>query len=365
MSSRYDIRKAYSDDSERLLELIRLSPQEGSIKLNFERKPDYFYATHTTTSDSEVWVMEDTSKNILIAVFSIGKRLVYLNGHKQWVRYGSDLRIHPDYQGGRMLYRLFQCYKTLVKNDWMQTVILEENDKSINTVSSGRLSLPNYFPFGRIITYSIDCHKNIKSSVFYSVRRASVKDIPLMQEYFNQQAALKQFYPYCDFSKIESQDGYYRDMKISDMFLVFNRNELVGMCGAWDQKGFKQTVFHEYKGMMKFIRLINNALRVLIGGIYLPKPGEIGRYLILHSILVNNNEPQIFESLLSFIQKQYCHSHSDAMTFGFDERDPLNQACKKLKGFKLFSKQYLASYESDPRLTLNQDMLFYPEVGRL
>ena len=91
MSLRYNIRRAQLEDSPALLDLINETPQQGNISLNFERMPNFFHATHTTTSDPEVWLMEDTQEKKLAASFSIGKRLVYVNGEKRWTRYGLSL----------------------------------------------------------------------------------------------------------------------------------------------------------------------------------------------------------------------------------------------------------------------------------
>ena len=365
MSSKFEVRRACHEDSTQLLALMAGTSQEGSIELNFERSPNYFYATEISTSDPDVWVMEDSASNELAAVFSIGKRWVYVNGVKELVRYGSDLRIHQDYQGGRTLYQLFKHYKDLMQSDWMQTVILEENDASINTVSSGRLNLPTYYPFGRIVTHSIDSSRSIFSDLANQVRPATQSDVGIMQDFFNANAPLKQFYPHYDFSLIGSDHAYYRDIKFEDIFLLFKENRLAGMCGAWDQKKFKQTRFVSYKGVMKFLRVMNNIKTYFSGGILLPKPGQCGDYITLHSILLEDNDSRLFLGLLSAIQQAYENRKYDAITFGLDEKDPLNASCKHLKGIRLYSQHFLASYGSNPVVDVINQPIFYPEVGRL
>ena len=113
MSQRFEIRPAQPNDSSGLLKLIDQTPQEGQVKLNFERNPDFFYATEVTTTEPDVWVMIDHNNAILMASFSIGKREVFVGGKKRMTRYGNDLRIHQEYRGGRTLIRISKKYIVL------------------------------------------------------------------------------------------------------------------------------------------------------------------------------------------------------------------------------------------------------------
>ena len=139
MSRRFEIRMAEPRDSAALIKLIDQTPQDGQVRLNFERNPDFFYATHVTTTAPEIWVMIDIKNNVLLASFSIGTREVFVNGKARVTRYGNDLRIHKDYRGGRTLISLFKKYREVMQNEWMQTVILDDNKAYINSVGSGRL----------------------------------------------------------------------------------------------------------------------------------------------------------------------------------------------------------------------------------
>lgn len=365
MSPRFEIRQAQETDTNALMQLINETPQEGKVHLNFERKPDFFHATQVTTTEPDVWVMLDQKNNKLAAAFSIGKREVYVKGEKRLTRYGNDLRVHQDYQGGRTLFRLFKKYRELMQDEWMQTVILDENKASIDTVASGRSLLPTYHAAGQFITHMIDLKKKHKHTANKQVRRACKKDIAEIQHFFDQNASQKEFYPCYDFSKIGSDEPYYRDIRIDDLFLAYQDDELEGVCGVWDQKAFKQTRFVAYKGNMKVLRHINNWNSKLFGGIRLPKAGNLSNYISLHSILCKDNDVSIFSDLLNSVLHNFHASEYDALIFGFDKRDPLHQASKGLKGYTLLSNHYLASYGSDPAKDMDQDRLFYLEPARL
>ena len=366
MTQRFHIRRAEKEDSEALITLINDTPQQGNITLNFERSPNFFHATETTTSEPEVWLMEDRSEQRLAASFSIGKRHVYINGEKVLTRYGNDLRIHQDYKGGRTLFRLFKKYRELMKDEWMQTVILEENKTSIDTVGSGRLSLPNYHEAGKLVTHMISLNQKVEKSK-HTIRRAGSGDVNLIQDFFDKNAKKKQFYPYYNFSEIDNNNPYYRDLNLNSYFLCFNNKELVGVAGVWDQKAFKQTRFLSYHGNMKILRHMNNFNSKFFGGLNLPAPGSLGNYISMHSILCKDNNPALLRSLVSQIMSDYRSSSYDALILGFDQQDALHQGIDKLKRHSLVSNHYLASYGESPNVLKHPlaPSLIYLEPCRL
>lgn len=366
MTQRFYIRRAEQGDSEALITLINDTPQQGSICLNFERSPNFFHATDTTTTEPEVWLMEDNNKQRLAASFSIGKRYVYVNGEKRLTRYGNDLRIHQDYKGGRTLFRLFKKYRDLMQDEWMQTVILEENKSSINTVGSGRLSLPNYHEAGKLVTHMIALNQKIEKSK-HTIRRAGSSDIKSMQDFFDQNAKKKQFYPYYDFSEIDSGNPYYRNLNLNSYFLCFNDKELVGIAGVWDQKSFKQTRFLSYHGNIKVLRHISNFNSKLFGGLNLPAPGSLGNYISMHSVLCKDNDPLLLKSLIAQIMSDYRNSSYDALILGFDQQDILHKGVENLKRHSLTSNHYLASYGEPPNVLNHPSAppLIYLEPCRL
>lgn len=365
MSQRFEIRQAEPCDSAALLTLIDQTPQEGQVHLNFERNPDFFHATQVTTTRPDVWVMIDHKVNILLASFSIGSREVYVNGKKRVTRYGNDLRIHQDYRGGRTLIRLFKKYRELMQEEWMQTVILDDNKASINSVGSGRLSLPTYHKAGQFRTYMVDLKKKQHKTIKTFIRRADDSDKAAIQTFFDINAPMKEFYPCYDFSKIGTDSSYYRGIQIENYFLAYQDDELIGVCGVWDQKSYKQTRFVAYEGKMKALRHLNNLKSSLFGGLQLPKAGKVASYLSLHSILCEGNDVSIFHDLLHTILAAYQDGQYDALIYGFDTRDPLHQASDGLKAYQLLSNHYLASYQSNPSQGLDSQRLFYLEPTRL
>ena len=364
----YVIRQAEAKDSTALLSLLAATAQQGSIQLAFERAPDYFHAAAVSTQETDVWVMEDHDDGI-IATFSIGHRPVYIDGEIQNVRYGSDLRIHPNFQKGRTLYRLFSQYRKLIQQSWMQTVILEENRASIESVSSGRSILPQYLPIGNFVTHMISLTKGPsklkKTDLSHTFRQANIEDSERLQKFFHNEASKKQFFPAIDFSKIESDDAYYRGINIHDFYILEQDNEIVAMTAVWDQKSFKQTRVKGYTSIFKWLRPLYNITMQLTGGLKLPPINGESRYKTLYATVIKGNDPSIFSLLLAHLRRSLLTEDLDALACGFDHRDPLLKVALACPGHSIKSRHYIATYHPENLTDFNQDILQYPEIARL
>ncbi|WP_430460929.1 hypothetical protein ACQUQU_17145 [Thalassolituus sp. LLYu03] len=361
--SAYAIREARPEDSPALLKLLAATAQQGSIRLTFERAPDYFHAAAISTEEPEIWVMDKAGDGI-IGTFSIGKRRVFINGQPEQVRYGSDLRIHPDHQGGRTLFRLFGRYRERMHNDWMQTVILDENEASLATVGSGRSILPQYIPAGHFTTWLISLRRRERHPCS-AVRRATAADVADMQAFFIQQAGQKQFFPYYDFSRIGTEDPYYRHLALRDFFILREHGVITGIAALWDQKGFKQTRVTGYSRSLRLLRPLVNGITRLTGHLPLPAVNSVSSYLALHCVLVKDNQPRRFARLLRTIRHALNDSGVQAIACGFDRRDPLLNVARQYPGHALHSRHFIATYHPENTASLDLARLQYPEICRL
>lgn len=362
--SAFRIRPATPDDSDGLLQLLSKTAQQGRIRLTFERQPNYFHAAAVSTEQPDIWVMDKPDRGI-IGTFSIGQRRVFINGQPRSVRYGSDLRIHPDFQGGRTLFRLTKHYRECMLNHWMQTVILEENKASMSTVGSGRALLPQYISTGPLTTWLISLRHKTTAPFDPQIVRASASTVPEMQRFFNTEAAQKQFYPCYDFSRIGGDDPYYRDIQLNQFFLLYEQGELTAMAGLWNQKAFKQTRVSGYAPLLKAVRPFYNGLTRFTGHLPLPKPGTLSSYLMLHSVVIKDNDTQRFDRLLRHIRHAVEDSGATAIACGFDSNDPLLSVAQQHRGHALHSRHFIATYQPDLLPPLDPMRLQYPEISRL
>ncbi|TQV66507.1 hypothetical protein FKG94_27125 [Exilibacterium tricleocarpae] len=363
----FDLRLATTTDVALLKGLVDATPQGSDMVINFERGANFFDGTQVVTSSPEVWLYCDTKKQRLAGAFSIGTRPVYVNGKKRRIRYANDLRIHSDYRGSRGLLRIAnQVKKRLGEREWMQTVILSDNHASLSTIGSSRAGMPAYHPFGEINTHMI----YIKSSkpaldMGLTIRQAGSGDLQQMQTFFEGEAPKKQLYPHYDFSAMVEGNAYYKNLSIEDYFLAFDNKDLVGICGTWNQKEFKQTRFLAYKGKMRWLRYFNNGYSRCFGGIQLPRPGETLDYVLLHSILVKENQVDIFRALLRYVYNGYVNKPDGVIVSGLYDQDPLHDAYRDYRKESLRSRHFLVSYGDDPGKQLDKSRPLYIEVARL
>lgn len=363
----YTIRPSTPDDNAAILDLVARTPQQGLLRLNFERDPDFYMGAYVSSEEPDVWVAEHSGEpGRVVAVINIGARTVYVNGAPQRMRYGHDLRIDPAHRGGMLLHRIFRRLKTVLKpGEWMQTVILDGNDASLSTVGSGRAGMPTYYPHGAIETNLVftSGRRHLRVADGLQVRRAQRADLPAMQAYLDSEAAHRQFFPRHDLNRLLAEDRYYIGLRPDSYLLAFHGETLVGMLGDWDQKAFKRTRVLDYPGALRWIRHGYNAVSAVAGGMYLPAAGECFRYRSLHTVCIHDDDQRVFRALLdrALADNRDC----DALVCGFFSGDPLAAALAHYQRRTMRSLHFLVCYDGDPRPGLDSARFPYVDVARL
>jgi len=352
-------------DNGRIHDLIRRTPQRGIAELNFERKPDYFFGARVSTQSVMVILAIEKASQEVVGIYSLGDRWVYVNGVKQNIRYASDLRIALQYRKGQLLPLIFEEIKKLDKGgEYVQSVILADNAASLTAMLRKSPGGPTYHPYLSMNTYVISTLFDRVSSLNLEVRRATEHDVVRMQALFDVEAPKKQFYPVYDFARI-GVDPYYRDLQVSDYFLGFLDGELVGIIGTWNQKGFKQTRVVDYAGWMAALRPFYNWWSCLFGGFPLPRKGHTVRYTGTHCLIIRDNDPVVFASILKAVRLDLRRKGEQTMIVGLCDNDPLRLAMDRFVHKIMRTNHYLGCYSGDPRVGLDKARPLYLDVARL
>ena len=131
-----------------------------------------------------------------------------------------------------------------------------------------------------------------------------------MQLFFNQEAHKKQWYPCYDFNLL--QENYYYGLSISDFYLAFEDDQIVGITGVWDQRRFKQTTVNSYTRSLKLVKPFINLISKITKGFELPKTGKILNYFTIHAVLIKGNNRKIFKDIIEQSQNskglKFLHS---------------------------------------------------------
>lgn len=362
----YAIRRAVPEDNAAILGLIARTPQQGLLRLNFERDPDFHAGACVSCEDPDIWVAEHgTAPGRVVAVINIGSRAVYLNGSVCRLRYGHDLRIDPAHRGGMLLHRIFRRLRAqLLSGEWMQTVILDGNDVSLSTVGSGRAGMPTYYPHGVIETHLVfTAGRRPRVSNGLAVRRADDADIPCMQAFLDAEGPNRQFFPLYDLARLLAEDRYYAGLRPHNFLLAYDGDALVGIAGDWDQAAFKRTRVLEYPGALRWLRHGYNGWGAMTGGMRLPATGQCFHYRSLHTVLAKNNDPRIFRGLLDHALAG--NPDCEALACGFFDGDPMAEALGKYRRRTMRSRHFLVCYDGDPRAGIDGRLLPYVDVARL
>ncbi|HBS04635.1 MAG TPA: hypothetical protein DEA96_06710 [Leptospiraceae bacterium] len=337
---------------------------EGQISIRFEREPDYFVGSRIQNLEQRVYIGWDKKARKAVAVTNVGSRPVYVDGEMRNVPYYCDLRILPEYRSRTLMARGFRFLRDhlLQGDDYAQCLIVSDNLKALDVLTSGRAGLPGFYHTGDYNTWAISTRQKFKSSSSgVQIRRAGADDRSAMQKFMDLEAPRKLFYPVYDFNEIGSHP-YYENQRLEDYFLAFQDSRLVGILGCWDVEFCKQSRVVSYSTSLRWMRKIFNRLAFINNGFQLPPEGSLLKYFILHTLLIQNDDPEILRALINQVGLE--SSGYDYFLLGLAARDPLNDAVRKLKKRLYRAGHYLISF-GKPDVLQKTESNFYLEAARL
>ncbi len=331
-------RPAVESDHEALEDLFAATPMGSHIRIGFERDPDYFAGARVQSEDLCVRAFFENSGRA-VGMFSAGSRRVWVDGEIS-MRYLSDLRIHPDWQGSSLLARGFRLIRREVfrPGEWAQTLVLEDNLRALELLTSRRGGLPEYRPAGRYVSWllpsqRIDCDSGIR------VRRATTADLGEMQALLDDAARRRWFAALVDLA--ESGGASWRGLGIEDFLVAEQRGRIAGMMGLWDQSGFQRLRIHGYSRAVAALRPVWN----MLGGVPLPEAGQTVPLCKASAIACEDDDPGILRALLA---TALAETGGRLLLAGCSVEDPLAAAFRGLKGRKEHGRHFLVGWDGEP-----------------
>lgn len=363
--SSFQARGATPDDNPALQALFGVPQPSSGLMMAFERAPDYFASAAVMYHQPELLVVTRRQDNKLAAAVNMGVRRMYLNGQPEMLRYGADMRIDPDFQGGRVLLYVNRAVKDVIRDSWYLSVILEDNQRSRGSLEGGRAGLPDYRLVGRITTYTVTrCHTR-PQKLLPAVRRATVDDIEAMNRFVASMANQYQFLPCYDFNGLLTGDPFFQGLSIDDFLVIAEDEGIRGLVGVWNQKAFKQTRVVKYSRTLSLLRPFWNLWSAWFGGIHLPSRGQAFDYLALHSPLTRVDDLTGFEALLRAAWKLTRERGSRAMTLTLADTDPRQPVMAGFRSLPMRANQYTVAFDQDAQPALAGGRVPFYESGRL
>lgn len=363
--SGFEVRSACPEDNPALQALFGIPQPSSGLQMAFERAPDYFASAAVMYQQSHLLVVTRRQDNALAAVFNLGLRRVFLNGSAQSLRYGADMRVAPDFQGGRVLLYANRATKALIGDGWYLSVILEDNQRSRSSFEGGRAGLPDYRHVGRITTYTVTSSRRPPQAFAPSVRVATAADIPAMNSFVDAMADFYQFLPCYDFKGLLNGDPFFAGLQPQDFLLVGEGGALRGIVGLWNQKTLKQTRVVSYSRSLKVLRPLWNLWSSWTGGLHLPAVGDSFDYLSLHSPLTRPDDLPAFSALMHAAWEETRRRGVRAMTLTLADTDPRQAVMSRFRSLPLHANQYTVAFDNADQPELSGSRIPFYESGRL
>lgn len=333
-----NLRPALESDHAELATLVRETPMGSRVRICFERDPDYFAGAAVQAEDPCVWAAFE-SDGRTVGVFSAGSRRVRLGGEKA-MRYLSDLRIHPEWQGSTLLARGFRALRREVfqAGEWAQTLVLDDNLRALELLASRRGGLPEYHPAGRYLSWLLP-RQRITPPAGICVRRAAASDLGAMQVMLDAAAERRSFSGVSHLADL-GKPGW-RDLAVGDFLVAERHGSIAGLMGLWDQSGFQRLRIQGYSGAVAMLRPFRN----LLPGVRLPKPGDSLRMRKATAIACENDDPAILRAMLA---AALAGDDARLLLLGFSARDPLAAALRGLAGRRDSGRHFLVGWDGSP-----------------
>ncbi len=329
-------------------ELLRDSAMPGWVELAMVREPSYLESlrVHGHTNQTIVDVRDDR----VVAVGCRSIRAVYVNERQEEIGYLSGLRVAPEARAGRSLLDGYRRLRSLHEGDGRVkaylTTIIEDNEKAIRLLTSGRGSLPRYEDRGRYFSCAINLNRRRRRR---SVRRGleivpgdAIPRVELLA-FLGTGSQRRQFFPNIGANGLDEATGH--GLRQADFRVAIRQGRIVGTVAAWDQSRFKQELVCGYRpGVHRLRPLINTGLR-LAGYRQLPAPGERLRTLYAAAVCIEDDRPEVFLALMETLYQTYKSGEFHFLAIGFAENDPLYTALGHFFHFKYVSRMYLVYWE--------------------
>jgi len=371
--SRYRFQLATQDDDAELREILAVTPMPGRISVSYRREPSYFEGAVVHGKFHQVILSRDGDLDQIVGFGSRSVRDCFVNGETTPIGYLCNLRTRESYQGKGLLARGYAYLRKLHrdgKTNLYLTTIAEGNERAVSLLTSGRAGLPCYSPEGNYhaIMLPVPRRRRIKPfcPIDVEVRPARPNDLQAVIDFCLRVGPQRQFFPKYDAADFFSGQSTFKNLKPEDLLLAFRDGRLIGTLGAWDQHGFKQSIVESYPSYLHAVRPFYNWWADRSDRTKLPRPGTEVRYLTTALTLIENEDEEVFGSLLEHLLARAADEPVSYVMLGMHDSDPLLKCVPMAKSRKYTGGLYLVYWQEGEALRRGlDDRPIYLEIGTL
>jgi hypothetical protein len=177
----------------------------------------------------------------------------------------------------------------------------------------------------------------------FVVRRAAEADIPSLASFLDADSRRRPFGYVLDEAELRRRLARWPGLDISDFYLAFDGQLLVGCCAAWDATPVKRTVVKAYRGSMRWVRRAHDVAAPLLRVPRLPDGGEPLRYAYLTHLAIPGEDPAVMRALLEAVYRDRRADGYHFLSICVPEGDPLGAAYAGFLTSNLKSNLYMVA----------------------
>ena len=347
--------ESYNKEILQITESISLGT---GLKLIFTARPSIFDALRALGDKSQVFGV--FHNNSLAGFGAVTTQERYLNGLPKKICYLSTLRLLPAHRGKGLTSKGFKFLKRqpLGAHIFMASLI-NSSKLAFRILMQQRRDYPTFYPIGEIETRLIFLRKGNSNGKSPTIEVNSLKpsESAAALQFLRSQGKHKHFF---------LRYTTLRNLNLSSKDYVAARQDgkIIGLCAIWDQRPFKQIIVKSYGLFAPVVALYNHLPFKTTSN--LPKSGEQLNLAYVSHLVVNNNNPDVLQAMLSHIEKNYS-SKLPFLAIGLHSQDPLCAALANFRGIKYKSTLFIAAWDKKRLLKAEKlrHSLFYPEISSM
>ena len=332
-----NIRTADLGDNDKLVELARLTPMQGTISICIQRQPDFFSLLN---KKGQPYVLVAEEENKIVGCVSIVEVKMVLLGKPTTVHYLCDLKVHPQHRGKKVATKLcgaMHDYLIEIGSDFLFSTFANGNQKVI-PIMNGKSGIKNAQPVGRFHILQIVPQKNPKLNTEYKIEpyNDEEKVIQLHQKFSSRYL----LHP------LISAKSYLN----CSHFAALKNNEPVALISLFDPGDLKQNVLIDLPWYFSIVVKLLRVAKPILNIPYLPHKGDRIRILYVKAFSYLPGHEDAFLSLLNYAKKIAYTNNYSFLSITFHETDQLRKRLQKFKAFPFKAHGMICSLKNNNKI---------------
>ena len=374
MASAISFSLATPADDPALRSLLRNNPLPGSIRLSFEREPDYFAATGIEGPFQQTIVAREENTGLIVGMGGRSIRPMVVDGVVRPVGYMSQLRVDQRYawgaELGRTLSQVFAFYRQLHADGRAGLYLLsvvDGNQAAQRLLSAGLPCYPWLHPLTRLHTFALYVGRRrppLALPAGLTLAPGAARWTEALVACLQRSGVRHPFSPAWTASALFDPVAT-PGLRPEDFVLAVTGDQVVGCLALWDQSAVKQTIVRGYNGALARWRPLLNAGARLGGWPVLPPTDTPLRHAYASHLALDRDDPILFAALLRAVYRQACARQHRFLMLGLDQRSPLLAVARCYPHMRYDSQIFLAGWGDDSALPPVEDRPTGIEIATL